>query len=1152
MKNVKRILLAILIVGLLCVLCGCSSTAKVYDEAQKLFSEGKYAEAADKFNSIGAYEDATTMAVYSRAIGAGEAGDYDTALSALEMLAGYKDSAWQKQYYQGRKAEASATAYRESGDRQQYDDFLSAIRAYGELGLFRDSDTRQAACADLIFADAGQALQDGDPWFASLLYGSLDWKDSSARSVYAAGRYHESEARFLDAAECYGQVPDVEDAADRKASCLKQAYDAAKTLMDNGEYENAIVAFTELKDYRDSPAMIEACRAALLDWQYGEAVALYEAGKLDEAIAAFTELKDYQNSPAMIEECRAILLERQYGEAAALYEAGKLDEAMTAFLKLDDYKDCALRVTQISADQLFDSGSYAEAWEIYATLDAARQTRLSGFEDLYGIAEKQRTEGSLQDALSGFTALGNYGDSGVKAAQVQADTVYASGDMAGAWTLYAALPEAYRTHEADYAATLNQAETLRADGRFDEAIALYQQLGDYQQAAEQIAPVQREKAEAAETAGDYQTAMDLYALLGDQGKVDACVYAVAEQYAAAGQWIQASETWMSIPGYQDSREKNYLAGAALTESDPGTAVTILSADPEYQDAKDLLYQMGETALENESYELAVQIFGDLIPYRASAMEYDAAVYLLGCRQAEQGQYNSAALTFISLGDLSNAPDKALRYTYQYAVSLQEQKLYSNAIDLYEAVIGYEDTAERIRECNYLIAGEKMEKGQYEDAQSIYASLKDYKDSAALCTECVYLRAEETYGAGKLSDAETLYLSVDPYKDTDTKLKAVYHDQAEQCLQGKDYKKAYDLYLKAGDWSDSAEKAKQAAYEYGLERLSAKDYDNALAYLAKDADHADAKAQIRSIGDYMLATEQTDAAYTVYAMIPDYEDLTEKIYAYAGEQEKADALPRALELYSAIPDYQDSGDRIAAIHTELTYREALELIQKSRRKAALELLKQIPGYKDVDSLITKYSVQVGEYMTFGHYEQDNNTANGPEEIEWLVLDVQDEKVLLISRYALDCQPYNMKNTSVTWENCSLRTWLNSTFINKAFTAEEQKAVLTTTVDNGKSQGYYNTDGGSNTQDKVFLLSYAEAKKFFDNVNSRECQLTEYAIAQNSYMATNGNCYWLLRSPGPSLSSVCAITSSGAPGTSIVNSALTSVRPALWVDMIAVNN
>ena len=76
-------------------------------------------------------------------------------------------------------------------------------------------------------------------------------------------------------------------------------------------------------------------------------------------------------------------------------------------------------------------------------------------------------------------------------------------------------------------------------------------------------------------------------------------------------------------------------------------------------------------------------------------------------------------------------------------------------------------------------------------------------------------------------------------------------------------------------------------------------------------------------------------------------------------------------------------------------------------------------------------KVGDYVVFGQYEQDNDTSNGKEDVEWLVLDVQEDRALLISKYLLDCKPYNTTDDHVTWETCTLRKWLNDEFINTAF-------------------------------------------------------------------------------------------------------------------------
>ncbi len=255
-------------------------------------------------------------------------------------------------------------------------------------------------------------------------------------------------------------------------------------------------------------------------------------------------------------------------------------------------------------------------------------------------------------------------------------------------------------------------------------------------------------------------------------------------------------------------------------------------------------------------------------------------------------------------------------------------------------------------------------------------------------------------------------------------------------------------------------------------------------------------------------------------------------------------------------------------TETKYLKAKSLAAKGDYAGAAAMFSGIRGYKDVDSLLTndhnlaaardaKYSV--GNYVTFGHYPQTRE-GNDSTEIEWLVLARDGNKVLLISRYGLDTKPYNDYWADITWEKCTLRTWLNGTFLSKAFTAEEQKGILLTNVDNGSSQGYskWSTNGGNNTQDRVFLLSYAEANKYFGvtysmNTKSRVAP-TAYAIEQGAYTSNSDKTadgtaagWWWLRSPGYYPSSAARVYDGGSLGYSSFSNDDAVVRPALWINL-----
>ena len=185
------------------------------------------------------------------------------------------------------------------------------------------------------------------------------------------------------------------------------------------------------------------------------------------------------------------------------------------------------------------------------------------------------------------------------------------------------------------------------------------------------------------------------------------------------------------------------------------------------------------------------------------------------------------------------------------------------------------------------------------------------------------------------------------------------------------------------------------------------------------------------------------------------------------------------------------------------------------------------------------------IAFGRYPQASKNENAL--IEWLVLKNDGSRALLISKYALDCQQYNtsfIKN--VTWETCSLRKWLNGSFINSAFSADEQKEILNAAVTADRNPDRANS--GNNTKDRVFLLSIAEAQKYFGSDSARQCQGTVYCFAQGAYKVGDGYCLWRLRSPG---SSGCAayVYNGGSINEwgHYVDNGTIAVRPALWINL-----
>lgn len=206
------------------------------------------------------------------------------------------------------------------------------------------------------------------------------------------------------------------------------------------------------------------------------------------------------------------------------------------------------------------------------------------------------------------------------------------------------------------------------------------------------------------------------------------------------------------------------------------------------------------------------------------------------------------------------------------------------------------------------------------------------------------------------------------------------------------------------------------------------------------------------------------------------------------------------------------------------------------------------------------VSAGDTVTMGEW--------GGEEITWRVLEVkEDGTCVLLSEYGLDARAFHTENTEVAWETCSLRAWLNDTFVQTAFT-EAQKSRLVPTVVENPGNAYWGTGAGHTTVDIAYLLSLEEVGRYFnvDPYNDAEarsliCLPTETAVrngantldaglleifqSDSAYTLLPGACIWWLRSPGELGNTAACVIYSGYVGIGgfEVNAAEVCVRPVI---------
>ena len=169
--------------------------------------------------------------------------------------------------------------------------------------------------------------------------------------------------------------------------------------------------------------------------------------------------------------------------------------------------------------------------------------------------------------------------------------------------------------------------------------------------------------------------------------------------------------------------------------------------------------------------------------------------------------------------------------------------------------------------------------------------------------------------------------------------------------------------------------------------------------------------------------------------------------------------------------------------------------------------------------------------------------------------RDGTALLLSHAAIECEPFQSDLRDVSWQNCTLRSWLNGyeaqanvsaadysgageSFLDTAFSAEEREAILETAVRNEPNY-YFGMDSGTGTTDRIFLL--AESELFIydspeihgfsrrDEVADRakQFQPTGYALWKGVWQETGerGDVFWITRTTGYTHANVVYVDESG---------------------------
>lgn len=894
----------------------------------------------------------------------------------------------------------------------------------------------------------------------------------------------------------------------------KSKYEKAQLLMAKGEYTEAAEKFDELGTYEEASTMSTYCKAVIAG----------ESGDYDTAISTLKMLGEFMDSQSKIDDYAAKAMKINYEKAQSLMAQNQFAEAGILFDELGDYEESSKLSMYCKAIVASENGNYDEAISIFKTL------------------------GDLKDSQSRITDL---------------------------------TPKALK-------ANYEKAQALMAQNQFAEAGILFDELGAYEESTKLSMYC---KAAAAGESGDYETAFSTFETLGDYKESSFMLtYYKARQLESTivdgdtiwwGNLIDAAELYNSNALFRDSKERaetckktayDYAVEWA-GEKRYSTAIKVLNALGNYSDSAKLskYYDAYMTEQKND-YIGASEKFAALGDYK-DAKEQVSLVMRRGYDAASEleakGDQLGAYEAFMKLGDYNDSFERACKPYYLQGKAFRDERKWEEAVEAFAQAGEYSDAAIQIKATRYQQGEVLRSEKKWEEAVEAFAQANDYSDAVTQIEATRYLQGETLRSEEKWDEAVEVFKKAEDYSDAAIQIKATRYLQGKALVEEEKLDEAIKAFYSAGDYEDAKRQISMIYYTVGKARREEQNWDEAVSAFKNAGDYSDARVQVLATryaeGEAKREAQDWEGAITAFITAGSYSDAKEQVLATkyaAGEAKRASqAWDGAIAMFKEAGDYKDAATQV----TETIYQQAKYLYDKGEYKTAYEKYQTITGYKDVDDLLTNNEVlrniprmpymTINEVVTFGLYEQDNNVDNGREPIEWIVLDVQDGKSLLLSKYGLDVKPYNTDDIDVTWEKCTLREWLNNDFLKNAFSDVEKTAILETVLDNSSSTGGKQRKKGTDTKDQIFLLNDVEVEQYLGRFESRRARVapTVYADTHgartNSYHHTTldgslAGSWWLRSCNNGYPENVVPIGNINVDRASLGG---VMVRPAFWLDL-----
>jgi len=581
----------------------------------------------------------------------------------------------------------------------------------------------------------------------------------------------------------------------------------------------------------------------------------------------------------------------------------------------------------------------------------------------------------------------------------------------------------------------------------------------------------------------------------------------------------------------------------------------------------------------------LQGYIDFIEDRNLSIAYNKAEHVMMSAKQER-DYKNAAKMFEALQGfkdsvelskvcLEKAEESRLAACYDDALasmnSAKTEQNYKSAARKFNAIKSFRDSEEMEKICIekaaeaeekyrkdtiYSFAISYMEEStvpSFQKAIELFESIEDWKDSSSMISDCesrIYKLEQEEVALH--IEAARLAEKIRIEKEKNAEKKRIEAERIAKEQQKVKKKRKTILVLSILIVCAALIVCIPIAYKTVLNTVIIPNgkYNDALLLMAEEK-YSEAITAFNEISEYKDSIKKIDECKTA---------ILDKEYNNAVSLMMSKNYAEALAVFKTLSGYKNSVEHINEcknkIHEE-QYNNAADLLKAGKLYEAHQAFVEISDYKDsldkAKEILTTISLreqEIGDTVVFGAYEQDGKESNGKEELEWLVLDKQDNKMLVISRYILDCQKFHEIDNEaddIVWENSSLRDWLNHDFIDSAFSEEEKNRIIYGLIPFVKNPEFGTYSGG--TYDQLFLLSLTDLNTYFESDSARICESTKYAKAQGVSTDSRGASCWWLRTPGSNNARHINVTNIGSVDTYGASNRVINfgVRPAMWIDL-----